>query len=282
MRKALLVLSLLGAVGTLHAQSNLCTVKIGAKAEGKRNVLLMGGNAYSLFEKYISEANSKGVKVNPRGVVVHVWDGSKMQSFELGWATVFSGEPAMQIWKKKLSGLEAKHNPQELKKAHDLGWDVVCIGMAQEKPQAKKGECSPEARSHINTGIGFVNNRQVDNAIKEFKEAIRLSPTCALAYANLVSAYVVKKDYNLAINTYREGLEKAGEDGFLHMTGAIAHTARKEFDLALVALDKALHKGYRNAEVLASKELKDLRTAKRKEFCDLMYKYSIPLRECIK
>lgn len=282
MIKIALFVLLSGSVGTLQAQSNLCSVKIGAKVEGKRNVLLMGGNAYSLLEKYFSEANSKGIKVNPRGVVVHVWDGSKMQSFELGWATVFSGEPVMQMWKKRLSGIEAKHNLQELKKAHDLGWDIVCVGMAQEKPQTRKGECSAEAKNHINIGIGFINNKQVDNAIKEFREAIRISPTCPLAYANLVSAYVVKKDYNLAINTYREGLEKAGEDGFLHMTGAIAHTAKKEYDLALIALDKALQKGYKNAEVLASRELRDLRTAKRKEFCDLMYKYSVPLKECIR
>lgn len=282
MKGVMLGLLLSGALSFSLAQGNLCTVKITGKAEGKKNLLLMGGDAYSLLDKYIAEANKKGIKANPRGIVVHVWDGSKMQSFELGWATMLSGEPAMQIWKKKLSGLEARFNQQELKKAHDLGWDIVCIGATQEQPQAKKGECSTEAKNYINTGIGFINNKQVDNAIKEFREAIRVSPSCPLAYANLVSAYVVKKDHNLALNTYKEGIEKAGEDGFLHMTGAIAHTARKEFDLALISLDKALQKGYKNAEVLASKELNDLRTAKKKEFCDLMYKYSIPLKECIK
>lgn len=152
--------------------------------------------------------------------------------------------------------------------------------LRQSEP--KKVACTLEAQNHINTGISFINNGQLDNAIKEFEAAINASPTCALAYANLVSAYVVKKDYNLAIETYKTGLEKAEEDGFLHMTGAIAYAARKDFDLALVSLGKALEKGYKDIDVLASNELKSLRVNKNKEFCELMNKYSIALKDCIK
>ncbi len=281
--RVLLIGALLIALSiSAYAQTNVCNTRISNKTEGKRNVLLMGGDAYSLLEKYFSEAKSKNINVSPRSVVVHVWDGSKMQSFELNWATVLTGEPPMQIWKKKLSGIEAKLNQQELSKAYNLGWDIVCIGSTSTSEEPKRGECTPEAKNYINLGIGFVNNKQIDNAIKEFNQAIKVSPSCPLAYANLVSAYVAKKDYNLAIETYKKGIEKAGDDGFLHMTGAIAYSLRKDFDLALVSLEKSLEKGYKNVDVLVSKDLKDLRTAKKKEFCDLMSKYSVPIKECIR
>jgi len=294
MKKFLLITGLLLGISTGFAKQNLCTVKIAKSSTGKRHVLLMGGNAYDLLQKYLSDAKSRGISIDPGNVVVHTFEGSALKSYELSnLERLFSGKPVMQMWRDRLSKVESIYNTKELSKAHNMGWDIVCVGevtqqvegqkpVEQKKEEAKKGECSTEAKNHINIGIGFINNKQVDNAIREFSEAVRLSPTCPLAYANLVSAYVVKRNYNLAIETYKKGIEKAGEDGFLHMTGAIAYTMHKDFDLALVSLEKSLEKGYKNVDVLVSKDLKDLRTNKKKEFCDLMNKYSIAIKECIR
>jgi tetratricopeptide (TPR) repeat protein len=276
-------------VGLSFAQQNLCTIKISTDKKGRRSVLLAGANAAQLLEKYKEEAEKKGIKLDLRSLEVYVWDGKKLNSYSLGWGTIFSGESPMATWKKKLSNVEAKINNDELSKAHKLGWDIVCIGEGtpaevketKETKEVKKGECSDTAKNHINLGVGFINNKQIDNAIKEFEAAIKESPSCALAYANLVSAHVLKKNYNIAVDNYLKGVEKAGDDGFLHITGAIAYTYKKDYDLALQALDKALAKGFRDKSVLEGKDLRNLFLKRKAEFCKIMDKYSVVIKGCI-
>lgn len=295
MKKKILLSSLIVVLfssSVTKADVNLCTIKIGDRTGGSRDVLLMGGNAYNLLQKYISEAEKRGVKIDVGNLVIHFYDGAKLNTQKIHPLERLT-LPVMRIWEKKLSKVEARYKSDELKKAHGYGWDIVCIPQiekpkehaekSKEKaPEPKKGECNTQANVHINLGISFINNKQLDNAIKEFAEAIKLSPTCPLAYANLVSAYVLKKDINLAIETYKLGLEKAGDDGFLHLTGAMAYTKRGDFDLALRSLEKSLDKGYRNVDALVSEHLKDLRTARKREFCDLMTKHAIPMKDCLR
>ncbi|MCS7278232.1 MAG: tetratricopeptide repeat protein, partial [Aquificaceae bacterium] len=193
-------------------QENLCQTKISTSTKGKRNVFLAGGEAYMLFENYLRQAESKNVRVNPAKVVVHFWNGSRTVSYEVGlmerMGDALAGKNIMDVWKKRLASANAQYNEQELKKAHELGWDIVCIG---ETKQVKVGECSSEAKNHINAGLSFINTKQVDNAIREFEYAIKVSPTCPTAYANLVSAHVAKGNYSLAIEKFNEGVKKAGE-----------------------------------------------------------------------
>ncbi len=286
MKKALFAFALFSSV--VLAQENPCTVKV---SNGNK-VFLAGGNAYALFEKYLNEAKSKGIKVNLRNLEVVYWDGRVQKTIKPQWGQIFSGEPISSWWKAQLSNVEAKYDQKNLMLAHQYGWDVVCINPTlpatskdqkpQEQPKAKKGECSTEAQNHINLGISFINNKQVDNAIKEFEEAVKLSPTCPLAYANLASAHLVKNNINKAKDMYLKGVEQAGDDGFLHVVGAVIYTKRKEYDYALSALEKALKAGYKDISVLESKDLKPLMYARKKDFCDLMISHSIPLKPCLR
>ncbi|MCX7873204.1 MAG: hypothetical protein N2327_02060 [Caldimicrobium sp.] len=278
------------------AQENLCQVKISASTKGKRNVFLAGGEAYILFESYITQARANNIRVDPTTVVVHLWDGGRLVSYEVGFMErmnqALAGRAIMDIWKRKLANVKAQYNEQELRKAHELGWDIVCLGETKqvkmgEMKQLSLGTCSSEAKNHINAGLSFINTKQVDNAIKEFEYAIKVSPTCTTAYANLVSAHVVKGNYNLAIEKFNEGLKKAGEDPFLYITGAVAYTKSKQYDMALQTLEKAVSMKQKDEKrfselvpFLESKEFDPLIQARRKDFCELMVKHYIPNRKC--
>ncbi|MCX7981257.1 MAG: hypothetical protein N3A68_09545, partial [Bacteroidia bacterium] len=111
--------------------------------------------------------------------------------------------------------------------------------------------------------------------------------TCPIAYANLVSAHVAKGNYSLAIEKFNEGVKKAGEDPFLYVTGAIAYTKNKQYDMALQTLEKAVSMKQKDerkfGEVvpfLESNEFDPLIKARKREFCELMLKHYIPNRKC--
>lgn len=275
--------------------SNSCQIKV---SSGKK-VYLAGGEAIGLFEKYLEEASKKGLKINLRSLEVVYWDGKTEHTIKPGWGTIFSGETPKAWWRKELKNKEAKLDPNRVSKALQYGWDVVCIAStasasapgtqemqssqektSQEKPTPGKGVCTEEAKQHINLGLSFIKTKDPNNAIKEFQYAVQVSPGCPLAYANLASAYVVKGNYNIAVDTYKEGLNRAGEDAFLHVTGALAHTKKGEYDYALSALDKALKLGYKEKKVLED-EFNPLFKKRKKDFCELLDKYGIILKKCL-
>ncbi|BAU23099.1 hypothetical protein THC_0707 [Caldimicrobium thiodismutans] len=252
-------------------------------------IFLYGGNAWNLFESYIKKAEKEGKKLKLGDLKVKVWNGKEFAEYSIKWQDYLKGDPVLKLWENKLKNVEAKYDPKAVETAKKYGWVVYGIGSVQadssaseniSKPQAK-GSCSPDAESFINLGIQSVNNKKYDNALKEFKKALEISPTCPEAYGNLVSLYVIKKNYNLAIDTYKEGINKAGDNGFLHITGAIAYTKRRDFDYALIALEKALTSGFKDKSVLDGKDLEPLFSAKKKEFCGILERAGIVLKKCL-
>ncbi len=266
---------------------DLCKVSINPSKSDERTVLLMGGNAWDLFKAYINELKKRSVEFGYRDIVVKVWDGKKLVDVDMSVWDLLTGEAPEKIWQNKLKDIQAKYNDKVLYDAHNLGWDVYCLpeqGKATAKDFSKsaKGECSLEAKMHINLGVQLVQNRKYENALKEFKAAVEKSPSCALAYVNLANLYLLKGDYNIALDTYKEGVKKAGDDPYLHFTGALIYTKRKEYDYAIRALEKALQSGFKDVELLKkNKDIRPLKRKKRKEFCELMLKYNIPLKECL-
>ncbi len=284
---AVLSLFLLITLNVNANASNPCQIKV---SSGKK-VYLAGGEALGLFEKYLEEANKKGIKINLRSLEVVYWDGKTEHTIKPGWGTIFSGETPKAWWRKELKNKEAKYDPTRVSKAQQYGWDIVCIASqvattqpsqeTQEQTPQGKGVCTAEAKQVINLGISFINSKKIDNAIKEFQHAVQISPGCPLAYANLVSAYVVKGNYNLAIDTYKEGLNKAGEDGFLHIAGAVAYIRKGDLDYALTSVEKALKLGYKEKSVFEGKDLKPLLLKRKKDYCSLLEKYGVVIKECL-
>lgn len=255
-------------------------------------VFLYGGNAWDLFESYVQKLEKENKKIKLGDLKVKIWNGKEFVEYSVKWQDQLKGDPLKKIWERKLKKVEAIYDPKAVETAKKYGWIVYGVEASstakrdeesgsKEVKQTAKGRCSPDAESFINLGIQFINNKQYDNALKEFKKAIEVSPSCPEAYGNLVSLYLIKKNYNLAIDTYKEGLNKAGDNGFLHMAGAIAYTKRGDLDYALMALEKALANGFKDKNVLDSQDLQPLFKAKKKEFCNTLEKYGLVLKKCL-
>lgn len=278
------VFSLIVTVGSINgiakAEQSFCVKKFNNTKE--KSVFLAGGNAYDLFSSYVNELKSKGQDVKIGDVKIYFYDGQKVKEVSLSWRDWLSGKSQDEILKSKLSKYDAIINENELAKAYQSGKDIYCINPnpVVNTKEKNKPVCSEESKSHINLGLQFVNNKDIDNAIKEFTAATKAS-NCPLAYGNLIQAYIVKQNYNFAVDTYKEGVSKAGNDPFLHFSGAVAYTAKKDFDYALDALDKALKSGQLDKKLLESKELNPLFENRKQEFCNLMDKYKIVLKKCL-
>lgn len=295
-------LVLVGILSVSLAQAqDICSIRVNTSQVGARKVYLAGGNAQKLFELYLSELKKKNIKVDPKNIEVYLWDGSKEQVHKLGWGALLTGEPAQEIWRKRLQNIEAKVNEKELAKAGQFGMDIICISdkpniateksatSTSEKQTYKKEECSQEAKGLIRMGLSFVKAREFNNAIREFDGAVKDSPKCALAWGNLISAHVSKGNYNIAIEKYKEALSKAGDDPFIHLTGSIAYAKKGDLDLALEGLSKSLDLGLKEKykdinlpELLAGQDYKTLREKRRKDFCHIMSLHAISLKECIR
>lgn len=262
-----------------------CKIKLNKSNQEKRSVLLAGGNAYQLLEGYMQQLKKDNIDVKAGDIKVYFHTGQELKEVELSWRDWLSGKGVQEMWKSKLSKYEAKISSQELAKADKMGFDIYCISsepVVSNQPQkvTKKGVCSAESNSHIQLGIQFINNKDYDNAQKEFEAATKLS-NCPLAYANLASLYLLKKNYNFAVDTYKKGLEVAGEDGFLHFTGAVIYTQKKDYDYAIDALGRALKLGFNDKTLLTSTEIKPLLKERKKEFCSLLDSYKIVIKECL-
>lgn len=287
MRNSFLLAISAFVVVQIGANASECKIKIGKNKLENRAVFLAGGNAYQLFEGYMNELKKSNIEVKSGDIKVYFHTGQEVKEVELSWKDWLTGKSVQEMWKSKLGKYEAKVNMQELSKADKMGYDIYCISTEAPTKQTSqvqhsqgKGVCSPEANSHIQLGIQFVNNKDYENAKKEFETATKLS-NCPLAYANLANIYLLKKDYNFALDAYKKGVELAGDDGFLHFTGAVIYTQRKDYDYALQSLEKSLKAGLRDKNLLSSPDIKPLIKNKKKEVCEILDSYTVYIKECL-
>jgi tetratricopeptide (TPR) repeat protein len=277
------------------------------KGGNERSVFLAGGNAWTLFSEYIEALKQNKIKYGLRSIKVQFFDGKQLITIEFDWRDWLTGESAMKMWETKLKKYEAIYNQSELNRAKNLNIDIYCNAIEENfvridgkiiksninltnntieattsgGPTVNKTVCSADSNRYVDLGIQFAMNKNYENAVKELRQAISISPKCALAYANLVSVYIEKKDYNLAIDTYKEGLKNAGDDGFLHYNGAIAHIYRKEYDYALNSIEKAIKLGFTNPEYYKKSDLYPLFQHKKKEFCKILNENKVIIKQCL-
>jgi tetratricopeptide (TPR) repeat protein len=269
------------------------------KSGKERGVFLAGGNAWTLFSQYIEVLKEQNIKYSLKNIKVQFFDGKQLRAIAFDWRDWLTGESAMKMWETKLKKYEAVYNQAELNKVKNSSIDIYCNAieeifiridgkiiksngtLSNNTNGTPVNGCSPDAKRYIDLGIQFAINKKYENAVNELRQAISISPKCALAYANLVSVYIEKKDYNLAIDTYKEGLKNAGDDGFLHYMGAIAHTYRKEYDYALNSIEKAIKLGFTDPEYYKKSDLYPLIQHKKKEFCKILNENKVIIKECL-
>ncbi len=93
---------------------------------------------------------------------------------------------------------------------------------------------------HNKTGIAFHQMLQLNLAMKEYQQAIKLNPQYSEAINNLGAIYYGQKQYRRAIREYRKALVLTPLAASIHSNLGSAYFARKEYPKAALAYQKAL------------------------------------------
>lgn len=90
------------------------------------------------------------------------------------------------------------------------------------------------------TGIAYHQLMQLDNAKKNYDQAIRLKPNYAEAVNNLGTVHYARKNYRRAISCYQRALKLAPDSASIYSNLGTALFARKRYDEAAQAFQTAL------------------------------------------
>ena len=98
-----------------------------------------------------------------------------------------------------------------------------------------------------NRGVALMRQGDYDRAIEAFDEAIRIKPSYANAYANRAGAYLKKGDYARAVQDYDEAVRLNPGLELVWHGRCWAQAILGELQMALEACNKALQSGINNA-----------------------------------
>lgn len=118
------------------------------------------------------------------------------------------------------------------------------------------GDCikkSPQKyRPHNNLGLAYLEKKDYDRAMAEFRETLRLKPTAEKAYLNIGQIYEEKGQIEDAIYNYKKALEISPNfTGALHFLGNI-YEKQGLLDTALLYYEKAWRIKQDNPKLLVS------------------------------
>jgi tetratricopeptide (TPR) repeat protein len=91
-----------------------------------------------------------------------------------------------------------------------------------------------------NRGTVWAAKQEYDKAITDYNEAIRLDPNFAVAYFNRGIAWAAKHDYDKAIASYNEAVRLDPKYVYAYDVRAIAWAAKQEYDKAIADFDEAI------------------------------------------
>ena len=97
------------------------------------------------------------------------------------------------------------------------------------------------AEEHFKKGHGFLKERKLDEALKEFKEAARISPDTPIAHYWVGMVYFFKREPERAIAKFKKVIELEPKNYHaIAMIGKILSFDRAKLDMAIDQLHKAL------------------------------------------
>lgn len=117
---------------------------------------------------------------------------------------------------------------------------------------------------HNNLGVILLDNGNLDKAIREFKESIRIKPRYIDAHTNLGVALVGKGDLDAAMQEFLEVIRRDPNNAQAHNNLGFVLASKKDFDAAIVEYQEALRvnpadtRAHENLEAaLAQKRMQD-------------------------
>jgi tetratricopeptide (TPR) repeat protein len=106
--------------------------------------------------------------------------------------------------------------------------------------------------AYSNRGVKWVAKGDIDRAIADFSEAIRLEPKLGVAYRNRGGAWSAKGDYDRAIADFNEVIRLDSKDILAYISRGDAYLAKKDYGRAItdyteaIRLDPKLAVAYNN------------------------------------
>ncbi len=100
-------------------------------------------------------------------------------------------------------------------------------------------ENAERPESHLNLGNLYSQSGDVTGAEKSYRQAIKLDPKFAPAYANLADLYRLQGMDQFAGKVLNEGISALPEDATLHHAQGLLMARSKQMDAALASLKKA-------------------------------------------
>jgi tetratricopeptide (TPR) repeat protein len=91
------------------------------------------------------------------------------------------------------------------------GFSIVLLGLgclllATGTGGVSWGQQEKDAKFYFDRGLEWAQKGELDKALADFTEAIRLNPKEARAYTNRGNVWMLKKDYDQAIADYTEAI----------------------------------------------------------------------------
>ncbi len=269
-----------------------CSVIVRKDQNSNRTVFLAGGNAWNLFERYLSETAKQHIDLPLWKIHVVVSNGKERKEFSLSWKDMLAGQGAKERWEGRLKNIKAEFDESVLNDANQQGWDIICINSENAKitpvnppveeikkpnnPQISSQNVIPaEAKQNFQQGLQFAARRDFNNAIKEFTAAIQKDPSYAIAYSNRGAAYMQQKKFNIAEDDMKKASELSPNDPIVNYNLMTLYSLQKgKFDRALNYLDLALTNGFNDYDALRKDpDLENLR--KHPEWRKILEKHKI-------
>jgi tetratricopeptide (TPR) repeat protein len=143
---------------------------------------------------------------------------------------------------------------------------------------------SLEVQSHIKQAFAYISmaknaqgtlrDENIDNALREFSQAVEKDPNYAEAYSNRSIAYMQQKKFNKAEDDLRRAKELAPNSPSVRYNYACLHSLKADVDLALDEIDAALAKGFSDYDALRlDPDLNNVR--KHPEFRKILEKHKV-------
>jgi len=260
---------LASAIVTLSLSAEDCERRIAPSAGSARTVALAGGDAWSLFEQYMTEVEHRDLDISLWEAKVQISRGGEVDTFQLGWVKRLSGESAKALWKRNLTGQRAEVNPRLITEAREAGWDVICTGhiAAPEQPKTAAVDvpkapppAAYDAVTFFKSGVQFAARRDYQNALKEFKAAERISPQFDGLAMNIGVTYLQLKNYANAAAYLKRATDANPKDANAHYNVACLQARLGQIDDAIASLNAARANGMlMTARIRGDPDLSSLR-----------------------
>ena len=130
-----------------------------------------------------------------------------------------------------------------------VGIATLGCDKSQDKPMPGRppdGK-SAEANKALDRGLALRVKNDLDGAIAEYSEAIRLDPTIGIAFGGRAMAWAAKGEHQKAIVDFDEAIRLSPGVVNLYMNRGIAWQNKKELNKAFADFNKAIELAPENA-----------------------------------